>query len=116
MLLGPSDILPATGALGATWTARPWCWRGRQWDTAGTAGGRSPGPPCAAAAALLILLAVFCSLRWGELGHSTTCAALIYQYRTSLRGKIIADQICRRAEAKPPQSGTRRARDNNEPS
>ena len=26
-----------------------WCWRARQRDTAGTAGGRSPGAPCAAA-------------------------------------------------------------------
>jgi len=43
------DILPATGALGATLTAWPWCWRARQRDTAGTAGGRSPGVPCAAA-------------------------------------------------------------------
>jgi hypothetical protein len=30
---------------------RPWCWRARQRDTAGTACGRSPGSPCAAAAA-----------------------------------------------------------------
>ena len=36
-------ILSATGALGATLTAWPWCWRARQRDTAGTAGGRSPG-------------------------------------------------------------------------
>ena len=30
-------------------TPWPWCWRARQRDTAGTAGGRSPGVPCAAA-------------------------------------------------------------------
>jgi hypothetical protein len=47
---GPMSVTtPATGALGATLTAWPWCWRARQRDTAGTAGGRSPGPPCAAA-------------------------------------------------------------------
>ncbi len=45
------DILTATGALGATLTAGSWCWRARQRDTAGTAGGRSPGVPCAAVAA-----------------------------------------------------------------
>jgi hypothetical protein len=37
------DTLPATGELGVTLTARPWCSRARQRDTAGTAGGRSPG-------------------------------------------------------------------------
>ena len=42
------DTLPATGALGVTLTARPCRWRARQRDTAGTAGGRSPGVPCAA--------------------------------------------------------------------
>jgi len=47
--LGYCDILPATGALGAMLTAWPWCWRARQRDTAGTAGGRSSGWPCAAA-------------------------------------------------------------------
>jgi len=29
------DILPATGAIGVTLTAWPWCWRARQQDTAG---------------------------------------------------------------------------------
>src|SRR5438045_681420 len=43
------DILPATGAPAAMLTAWPWCWRARQRDTAGTAGGRSAGVPCAAA-------------------------------------------------------------------
>jgi hypothetical protein len=43
------DIFPAIGALGVTLTAWSWCWRARQRDTAGTAGGRSPGVPCAAA-------------------------------------------------------------------
>jgi hypothetical protein len=42
------DILPATSASGVTLTAWPWSWRARQRDTAGTAGGRSPGVPCAA--------------------------------------------------------------------
>ena len=37
------DIFTATGALGVRVTAWPWCWRARQRDTAGTAGGRSPG-------------------------------------------------------------------------
>src|SRR6185369_14785409 len=45
------DVFPAIGALGARVTAWSWCWRARQRDTAGTAGGRSPGMPCAAAAA-----------------------------------------------------------------
>jgi hypothetical protein len=43
-----------------------------------------------------------------RMGHSTTRAALIYQHRTSLRDKMIADEISRRAEAERPQSGTRR--------
>jgi integrase len=47
-----------------------------------------------------------------RMGHSTTRAALIYQHRTSLRDKMIADEISRRAEAERPQSGTQRARDN----
>jgi len=51
-----------------------------------------------------------------RMGHSTTRAALIYQHRTSLRDKMIADEISRRAEAERPQSGTQRARDNGEPS
>jgi hypothetical protein len=37
-----------------------------------------------------------------RMGHSTTCAPLIYQYRTSLRDKMIADEISRRAEAERP--------------
>jgi hypothetical protein len=46
-----------------------------------------------------------------RMGHSTTRAALIYQHRTSLRDKMIADEISRRAEAERPQSGTQRAQD-----
>jgi len=46
-----------------------------------------------------------------RIGHSTTRAALIYQHRTSLRDKMIADEISRRAGAERPQSGTQRARD-----
>ena len=34
-----------------------------------------------------------------RMGHSTTRAALIYQHRTSLRDKMIADEISRRVEA-----------------
>jgi hypothetical protein len=41
-------------------------------------------------------------------------AALVYQHRTSLRDKMIADQISRRAEAERSSSGTQRARDDNE--
>ena len=37
------DIFTALGASGAWSSAWPWCWRARQRDTAGTAGGRSPG-------------------------------------------------------------------------
>ena len=51
-----------------------------------------------------------------RMGHSTTRAALIYQHRTSLRDKMIADEISRRAEAERPQSGTQRARDDEESS
>ena len=36
------DIFAAPGTPGARVTAWPWCWRARQQDTAGTAGGRSP--------------------------------------------------------------------------
>ena len=32
---GGCRILPVFGALGATLTAWSWCWRARQWDTAG---------------------------------------------------------------------------------
>ena len=41
----PCDLRPAIGVSDATLTARPWCWRARQRDTAGTARGRSPGVP-----------------------------------------------------------------------
>ncbi|WP_300614583.1 site-specific integrase [Trebonia sp.] len=41
-----------------------------------------------------------------RMGHSTTRAAYIYQHRTSLRDKMIADQISKRAEAERPRSGT----------
>lgn len=51
-----------------------------------------------------------------RMGHSTTRTALIYQHRTSLRDKMIADAISRRAEAERPQSGTQRARDDEESS
>ena len=51
-----------------------------------------------------------------RMGHSSTRAALIYQHRTSLRDKMIADEISRRAEAERSQSGTQRARDNGEAS
>jgi integrase len=50
-----------------------------------------------------------------RMGHSTT-RALIYQHRTSLRDKMIADEISRRAEAGRSQSGTQRARDDEESS
>ena len=43
------DIFKASGALGASASAWLWCRRARQRDTTGTAGGRSPGPRCAAA-------------------------------------------------------------------
>jgi len=45
------DILPAVGAPGARVTTQSGRGRARQRDTAGTAGGRSPGVPCAAVAA-----------------------------------------------------------------
>ncbi len=45
-----------------------------------------------------------------RMGPSTTRAALIYQHRTSLRDKMIADEISRRAEAERPRSGTQRVR------
>jgi len=51
-----------------------------------------------------------------RMGHSSTRAALIYQHRTSLRDKMIADEISRRAEAERSESGTQRARDNGEAS
>jgi hypothetical protein len=43
-----------------------------------------------------------------RMGHSTTRATLIYRHRTSLRDKMIADEISRRAEAERSPSGTRR--------
>jgi hypothetical protein len=51
-----------------------------------------------------------------RMGHSTTRAALIYQHRTSLRNKMIADEISRRAEAERPQAGTQEARNSDEAS
>jgi hypothetical protein len=51
-----------------------------------------------------------------RMGNSTTRAAQIYQHRTSLRDKMLADEISRRAEAERPQSGMQRARDNGEAS
>ena len=41
-----------------------------------------------------------------RMGHSSTRAAYIYQHRTSLRDKMIADEISRRAEAEQTRSGT----------
>jgi integrase len=40
-----------------------------------------------------------------RMGHSTTRAALIYQHRTLLRDKIVADEISRRAEGGRLQFG-----------
>ena len=51
-----------------------------------------------------------------RMGHSSTRAAYIYQHRTSLRDKMIADEISRRVEAEQTRSGTQRARGNKEPS
>lgn len=51
-----------------------------------------------------------------RMGHSTTRAAYIYQHRTSLRDKMIADQISARVGAERLRSGTQRARDNEESS
>ena len=51
-----------------------------------------------------------------RMGHSSTRAALIYQHRTSLRDKMIADEISKRAEAERSGSGTQRARDDEQPS
>jgi integrase len=45
-----------------------------------------------------------------RMGHSTTRAAYIYQHRTSLRDKMIADQISARVDAERLRSGTQRAR------
>jgi len=51
-----------------------------------------------------------------RMGHSSTRAALIYQHRTLLRDKMIADEISRRAEAERSRSGTQRAREDGQPS
>jgi hypothetical protein len=51
-----------------------------------------------------------------RMGHSTTRAACIYQHRTSLRDRMIADQISKRAEAERLPSGTQRAQDKEDPS
>jgi Phage integrase family len=51
-----------------------------------------------------------------RMGHSSTRAAYIYQHRTSLRDKMIADEISRRVEAEQTRSGTQRARGDKEPS
>jgi hypothetical protein len=45
-----------------------------------------------------------------RMGHSTTRTALIYQHRTSVRDKMIADGISRRVQAERDRSGTQRAR------
>ena len=51
-----------------------------------------------------------------EMGHSSTRAAYIYQHRRSLRDKMIAGEISRRAEAEYVRSGIQRARGNQGPS
>jgi hypothetical protein len=51
-----------------------------------------------------------------RMGHGTTRAVLIYRHRTSLRDKMIADEIGGRAGAKRSQSGTQRARANGDAS
>jgi integrase len=51
-----------------------------------------------------------------RMGHSSTRAAYIYQHRTSLRDKMIADEISRRVEAEQTRSGMQRARGDKEPS
>ena len=51
-----------------------------------------------------------------RMGHSSTRAAYIYQHRTALRDKMIADEISRRVEAEQTRSGTQRARGDEEPS
>ena len=51
-----------------------------------------------------------------RMGHSSTRAAYIYQHRTALRDKMIADEISRRVEAEQTRSGTQRARGDKEPS
>jgi integrase len=50
-----------------------------------------------------------------RMGHSSTRAANIYQHRTSLRDKMIADEISRRVEAEQTRSGTQRSRGDKEP-
>ena len=51
-----------------------------------------------------------------RMGHSTTRAAYIYQHRTSVRDKMIADAMSKRVEAERDQSGTQRAQDGKEAS
>jgi hypothetical protein len=46
-----------------------------------------------------------------RMGHSSSRAALIYQHRTMLRDKAIADAMGKRAEAELKRSGTQRAGD-----
>ena len=43
-----------------------------------------------------------------RMGHSSTRAAYIYQHRTALRDKMIADEISRRVEAEQTRLGTQR--------
>ena len=57
-----------------------------------------------------------CVNSWTGWGHSSTRAAYIYQHRTSLRDKMIADEISRRVEAEQTRLGAQRARGNKEPS
>jgi hypothetical protein len=45
-----------------------------------------------------------------------SASAYIYQHRTSLRDRMIADQISKRAEAERPPPGTQRAQDKEDPS
>lgn len=40
-----------------------------------------------------------------RMGHSSTRAAYIYQHRTALRDKMIADEISRRVEAEQGSIG-----------
>jgi integrase len=45
-----------------------------------------------------------------RMGHSSSKAALVYQYRTMHRDKLIADAMGKRAEAELKRSDTQRAR------
>ena len=51
-----------------------------------------------------------------RMGHSSTRAANIFQHRTSLRDKMIADEMSKRAQAEYTRSGTSRARGEEGPS